>query len=226
MNTVETVYTVSMNPALAVVALASILLVCGALLYALRTGKLSGDVLATGTAMLEGVHDAAKALAKATGNPAINAASFIFKATAEAAHAAEQMHRTGEIGADERNAKAKEIAENLLELAGIDVTEDRKAAIAVLLEAECDVMGHALVVNTVLEEKNAEAKVDLEVTNWTLSQLLDFAKMNGFVLPTNMPADEESAKAFLIECMFGPEEAEEEEADAPSEDDASAGNEA
>lgn len=218
MNTIETVYTVSTNPLLAVAALIAILLVCGALIYALRTGKLSSDVLATGTAMLEGVHDAAKALAKATGNPAISAASYIFKATAEAAHAAEQMHRTGEIGADDRNAKAKEIAASLLELAGIEVTDDRKAAIAVLLEAECDVMGHALVVDTVLEEKIAEAKVDLEVTNWTLSQLLDFAKMNGFVLPQNMPADEESAKAFLIECMFGPEEAEEAEADTVSAD--------
>lgn len=218
MNTIETVYTVSTNPLLAVAALIAILLVCGALIYALRTGKLSSDVLSTGTAMLEGVHDAAKALAKATGNPAISAASYIFKATAEAAHAAEQMHRTGEIGADDRNAKAKEIAASLLELAGIEVTDDRKAAIAVLLEAECDVMGHALVVDTVLEEKIAEAKVDLEVTNWTLSQLLDFAKMNGFVLPQNMPADEESAKAFLIECMFGPEEAEEAEADTVSAD--------
>ena len=216
MNTIETVYTVSTNPLLAVAALIAILLVCGALIYALRTGKLSSDVLSTGTAMLEGVHDAAKALAKATGNPAISAASYIFKATAEAAHAAEQMHRTGEIGADDRNAKAKEIAASLLELAGIEVTDDRKAAIAVLLEAECDVMGHALVVDTVLEEKITEAKVDLEVTNWTLSQLLDFAKMNGFVLPQNMPADEESAKAFLIECMFGPEEAEEEEAESVS----------
>lgn len=205
MNTVETAYTASMNPMIAIAALIGILIATGALLYALKTGKLTGNMIATGTAMLEGVHDATRALAEATGNPAITAASYVFKATAEAAHAAEQMHRTGEISADERNAKAKEIAESLLELAGIAVTDDRKAAIAVLLEAECDAMGHALVVNTALEEIK-EAKVDLEVSNWTLSQLLDFAKMNGFVLPANMPADEESAKNFLIECMFGPEE--------------------
>lgn len=219
MNTTEVIYTVSMHPALTVAILIAILLLCCALLYALKTGRISTDVLATGRAMFEGVHDAAHALAKATGNPAVTAASYIFKATAEAAHAAEQMHRTGEISAQERNGKAKEIAESLLELAGIGVTEDRKAAIAVLLEAECDMMGHALVVDTVLEEKIEEAKVDLEVSNWTLSQLLDFAKMNGFVLPANMPADEESAKNFLIECMFGPEEEDaEEEAETASDE--------
>lgn len=52
----------------------------------------------------------------------------------------------------------------------------------------------------------------LDVSKWTLSQLLDFAKLNGFVLPANMPADEEKAKDYLIECMFGPEEEDEPQA--------------
>lgn len=51
-----------------------------------------------------------------------------------------------------------------------------------------------------------EAEVDLEVAHWPLSQLLSFAKLNGFVLPDNMPADEAKAKEFLIAYMFGPEE--------------------
>ena len=59
------------------------------------------------------------------------------------------------------------------------------------------------------EAKIEEEEIDLEVTHWPLSQLLDFARMNGFVLPQSMPTDEEKAKAFLIECMFGPEEDEE-----------------
>lgn len=59
----------------------------------------------------------------------------------------------------------------------------------------------------VVAEKKLEAEeVDLEVTHWPLNQLLEFARLNGFVLPVNMPADEEKAKAYLIECMFGPDE--------------------
>lgn len=60
----------------------------------------------------------------------------------------------------------------------------------------------------VTEAKIEEEEVDLEVTHWPLSQLLEFARLNGFVLPASMPADEEKAKAYLIECMFGPEEEE------------------
>ena len=61
-----------------------------------------------------------------------------------AARAAEQMMKTGEISREERNRRAKEIAAELLELAGIEVTEEHMTALAVAIEAECDAMGHAL----------------------------------------------------------------------------------
>ena len=80
-------------------------------------------------------------------------------------------------------------------------------------------------VNHVLEAvplETKEAEVDLEVTHWPLSQLLDFARLNNYVLPANMPTDEEKAKAFLIACMFGPEEDDEplEDANPPEGSDA------
>lgn len=70
-----------------------------------------------------------------------------------------------------------------------------------------------LPVTETLEAKIEAEEVDLEVTHWPLAQLLDFARLNGFVLPDSMPADESKAKAFLIECMFGPEEADEPQPD-------------
>lgn len=70
-------------------------------------------------------------------------------------------------------------------------------------------------IEAVAEAMPDAGEVDLEVTHWPLSQLLDFAKINGFVLPESMPSDEEKAKAFLIECMFGPEED-----DEPAQDEA------
>lgn len=130
-------------------------------LWALRSGRMTSEMMETGTAMLEGVSEAAGALAKATGSPAVSVASFILKAAGQAAHAAEQMHKTGEIAAEERNAKAKEIAEELLTLAGIEVTQDRKAAIAVLLEAECDMMGHMIPIeDTVVAQVEDALQID------------------------------------------------------------------
>ena len=112
--------------------------------YALKNGKLSGEALLVGTSVLEGMQQSAQALAKATGNGAISIAAFILDAGMRAAHAAEQMYKTGEIDKAERNQTAKQIAEDLLKLAGIEVTEDRKTALAVAIEAECDAMGHTM----------------------------------------------------------------------------------
>lgn len=64
----------------------------------------------------------------------------------------------------------------------------------------------AVTTEVITEAKLEAEEVDLEVTHWPLSQLLDFARLNHYVLPANMPTDEEKAKAFLIACMFGPEE--------------------
>jgi len=69
-------------------------------------------------------------------------------------------------------------------------------------------------IETITEAKIEAEEVDLEVTHWPLSQLLDFARLNHYVLPDNMPTDEEKAKAFLIACMFGPEEDDEPKTDA------------
>ena len=148
---------INMNPVMVLLLMTALVAAIGAGIWALKNGMLTTEMMATGTAMLEGVECAAQALARATGNPAVAVASFIFKAAGEAAHAAEQMYKTGAIGSEERNAKAKEIAEDLLRLAGIAVTEDRKAAIAVLLEAECDIMGHALE-----EIVTAEQEIELD----------------------------------------------------------------
>lgn len=131
--------------AVMVLAFAAIL---GAIYYALKGGIISEETLKTGLTVLEGVQQSAQALASATGNGAVSIAAFVLDAGARAARAAEQMMKTGEIGKEERNKKAKEIAAELLEMAGIEVTEDRMTALAVAIEAECDAMGHALDVST------------------------------------------------------------------------------
>lgn len=131
--------------AVMVLAFAAIL---GAIYYALKGGMISEETLKTGLTVLEGVQQSAQALAGATGNGAVSIAAFVLDAGARAARAAEQMMKTGEIGKEERNKKAKEIAAELLEMAGIEVTEDRMTALAVAIEAECDAMGHALDVST------------------------------------------------------------------------------
>ena len=56
-------------------------------------------------------------------------------------------------------------------------------------------------------ETDAQAKaagIDLEVSHWSLEQLLSFARANGFELEKSMPADEQKAKEYLIYAMFGP----------------------
>lgn len=144
-----------MNYLPTIVALAAILGVIvgiGGIVYALRTGRITSDLLASGTAMLDGIKGATDSLYKMTGNPAIAVTSFLIEIVGKAARAAEQLYNVGEIAKDERNAKAKEIAEDLLRMAGIEVTDDRKAAIAVLLEAECDAMGHSIKASATLEE--------------------------------------------------------------------------
>lgn len=130
--------------AYAVIILIGFCALFGAAYYALKNGKLSNEALAVGTSVLEGMKQSAEALAKATGNGAISVAAFILDAGTRAAHAAEQMYKTGEIDKAERNKTAKKIAEDLLNLAGIEVTEDRKTALAVAIEAECDAMGHTM----------------------------------------------------------------------------------
>ena len=77
----------------------------GAAYYALKNGKLSSEALEVGTTMLEGMRQSAEALAKATGNGAISVAAFILDAGTRAAHAAEQMYKTGEIDKAKQNCK-------------------------------------------------------------------------------------------------------------------------
>lgn len=167
--------TMSLNPAWVAALLLIVAAAIAACIWALKTGRVTTDMLASGTAMLEGVQSAADALAKATKNPAVSVASYIMKAAAQAARAAEQMYNTGEISAQERNSTAKQIAGDLLALAGIEVTEDRKTAIAVLLEAECDAMGHHLeTVEGIPEFDNSQ----LAVENWTDEQLRLFIAEN------------------------------------------------
>lgn len=133
-----------MNEGMIVLILISFAALMGAFYFALKSRKISSDLLSTGATMLEGIQGTADALADATGNAAAGIAAYILQVAAKAARAAEQMAKTGEIGKAERNTKAKQIAQELLEMAGIEVTDDRKTAIAVLLEAECDTMGHHL----------------------------------------------------------------------------------
>lgn len=136
----------------------------GAAYYALKNGKLSSEALEVGTTMLEGMRQSAEALAKATGNGAISVAAFILDAGTRAAHAAEQMYKTGEIDKAERNKTAKKIAEDLLNLAGIDVTEDRKTALAVAIEAECDAMGHAMMISGTATLKGTPEEIKTMLT--------------------------------------------------------------
>lgn len=80
--------------------------------------------------------------------------------------------------------------------------------------------GGALAVPTeeIVQEIEIEDSVDLEwldVSNWELDTIKKFAAMNGFVLPDVMPSDDEMAKAFLIDWMFGKND---ESKDAAAED--------
>ncbi|MGN0995697.1 MAG: hypothetical protein ACI4PG_02200 [Candidatus Ventricola sp.] len=54
------------------------------------------------------------------------------------------------------------------------------------------------------EQDAREAGIDLEVSHWSIEQLLAFARANGFALEGGMPADEQKAKEYLIYAMFGP----------------------
>ena len=70
----------------------------------------------------------------------------------------------------------------------------------------------------IVQEIEIEDSVDLEwldVGNWELDTIKKFAAMNGFVLPDVMPSDDEMAKAFLIDWMFGKND---ESKDAAAED--------
>lgn len=165
-----------LNPAFVAALLVMVAGAIGLCIWALRTGRVTSDMLASGTAMLEGVQSAADALAKATKNPAVSVASYIMKAAAQAARAAEQLYNTGEISAQQRNETAKQIAGDLLALAGIEVTDDRKTAIAVLLEAECDAMGHHFDYHegNIPEFDNGQLIVD----NWSDEQLRLFLREN------------------------------------------------
>ncbi len=58
----------------------------------------------------------------------------------------------------------KKIAEDLLNLAGIDVTEDRKTALAVAIEAECDAMGHAMMLSGTATLKGTPEEIKTMLT--------------------------------------------------------------
>ena len=138
----------AMPVAYAAVVILAFAAILAAIYYALKGGMISDDTLKTGMTVLEGVHKSVSALAEAMGSSAVSIAAFVLDAGRLAARAAEQMMKTGEISREERNRRAKEIAAELLELAGIEVTEEHMTALAVAIEAECDAMGHALDVST------------------------------------------------------------------------------
>lgn len=150
------IITSNLSAILNLVTVLSLVLGVGGLLYGLKSGRITSDILSSGAVMLDGIQSATDALYKATGNPAVSVVSFIIEVAGKAARAAEQLYNTGAITKAERNAKAKEIAEDLLRMAGIEVTDDRKAAIAVLLEAECDAMGHSIKASATLEDGSAK----------------------------------------------------------------------
>lgn len=50
-----------------------------------------------------------------------------------------------------------------------------------------------------IEELNP---TDLRVNDWPLEMLIDFAKINGFQIPENLPVDKDEAKEKLIQYMF------------------------
>ena len=61
------------------------------------------------------------------------------------------------------------------------------------------------VTETVFESEIADAKemeLALRVNDWTLELLIEFAKVNGFQIPENLPVDAEAAKEKLIQYMF------------------------
>lgn len=138
----------AMPVAYAAVVILSFAAILAAIYYALKGGMISDKALKTGMTVLEGVQKSVHALAEAMGSSAVSIAAFVLDAGKLAARAAEQMMKTGEISREERNRRAKEIAAELLELAGIEVTEEHMTALAVAIEAECDAMGHALDVST------------------------------------------------------------------------------
>ena len=138
----------AMPVAYAAVVILAFAAILAAIYYALKGGMISDDTLKTGMTVLEGVHKSVSALAEAMGSSAVSIAAFVLDAGRLAARAAEQMMKTGEISREERNRRAKEIAAELLELAGIEVTEEHMTALAVAIEAECDAMGHVLDVST------------------------------------------------------------------------------
>lgn len=138
----------AMPVAYAAVVILPFAAILAAIYYALKGGMISDEALKTGMTVLEGVQKSVRALADSMGSSAVSIAAFVLDAGRLAARAAEQMMKTGEISREERNRRAKEIAAGLLELAGIEVTEEHMTALAVAIEAECDAMGHALDVST------------------------------------------------------------------------------
>lgn len=48
-----------------------------------------------------------------------------------------------------------------------------------------------------------DGDVDLNIENWPLEMIMQFAKENGFNIPDKLPIDPDAAKEYLIECMVG-----------------------
>ena len=148
--------------------------------------------------MLEGMRQSAEALAKATGNGAISVAAFILDAGTRAAHAAEQMNKTGEIDKAERNKSAKKIAEDLLNLAGIDVTEDRKTALAVAIEAECDAMGQAMMLSGTATLKGTPEEIKTMLTEEKKTETIN-AEVGSLVRGYETPECQGDGKTYVGE---------------------------
>ena len=68
----------------------------------------------------------------------------VLEAAGEGAETAEELWKLGELPKDERNAEAKAIAAEILEKAGIDVTEQIQMIIDGAIEMVCMLMPHGV----------------------------------------------------------------------------------
>lgn len=79
----------------------------------------------------------------------------VLEAAGEGAETAEELWKLGELPKDERNAEAKAIAAEILEKAGIDVTEQIQMIIDGAIEMVCMLMPHGVVPYSEMEGTDA-----------------------------------------------------------------------
>ena len=79
----------------------------------------------------------------------------VLEAAGEGAETAEELWKLGELPKDERNAEAKAIAAEILEKAGIDVTEQIQMIIDGAIEMVCMLMPHGVIPYSEMEGTDA-----------------------------------------------------------------------